>query len=365
MGAAIEHIEHCEWTHDGIALQPVLQALGLKSKHMKALYAAITGHTAGLPLFESIEMLGRESALTWLRQRTRAVRLRMRLAFKIAWRTALALFTIVFVYLAVTFFQVWRTARQATRRARRTRSWCSARRSTTAGRHRARRPARSRARPVPRRCRTDHRRHRRPPGGGPVHRGDGRCDVPARTRRARERDPARDERAFVVAVARGRGPLPQGRDQTRVVLVSDPYHAARIDDIAEEVGLHAVTSPTTTSPIKGAAEWRRFGTETLRVGAGRLFGYRRLEQGREMGKLVPGLGTLIALRGWCNRQHNRFWSCIWGFESSPPSAIAHKPRWCRGLRRQPLKVETTGSNPVRGAHHFFPLPTARSRSCDR
>ena len=25
------------------------------------------------------------------------------------------------------------------------------------------------------------------------------------------------------------------------------------------------------------------------------------------------------LRGWCNRQHNRFWPCHWGFESSPPS----------------------------------------------
>ena len=26
-----------------------------------------------------------------------------------------------------------------------------------------------------------------------------------------------------------------------------------------------------------------------------------------------------ALRGWCNRQHSRFWPCRWGFESSPPS----------------------------------------------
>jgi glutamyl-tRNA synthetase len=34
---------------------------------MKVLYAAITGKPAGLPLFESIEMLGRESALTRLR----------------------------------------------------------------------------------------------------------------------------------------------------------------------------------------------------------------------------------------------------------------------------------------------------------
>jgi uncharacterized SAM-binding protein YcdF (DUF218 family) len=75
----------------------------------------------------------------------------------------------------------------------------------------------------------------------------------------------------------------------KVVLVSDPYHAKRIDAIASEVGLDAVTSPTHTSPIKGAAEWRRFGTETLRVAAGRIFGYRRLDKS---GKLVRGLAML-------------------------------------------------------------------------
>ncbi len=69
VAAAIEHIERCEWTHDGIDLRPVVDALELKRKTaMKALYAAITGRTAGLPLFESIEMLGRESALTRLRR---------------------------------------------------------------------------------------------------------------------------------------------------------------------------------------------------------------------------------------------------------------------------------------------------------
>ena len=43
----------------------------------------------------------------------------------------------------------------------------------------------------------------------------------------------------------------KSRHMTRVVLVSDPYHSARIDAIAHEVGLEAVTSPTRTSPIKG------------------------------------------------------------------------------------------------------------------
>ena len=82
------------------------------------------------------------------------------------------------------------------------------------------------------------------------------------------------------------------RGMTRVVLVSDPYHSARIDAIAGEVGLDAVTSPTLTSPITGFAEWRRFGTESLRVAAGRIFGFGRLDRRREVTELVPGLAML-------------------------------------------------------------------------
>jgi hypothetical protein len=58
---------------------------------------------------------------------------------------------------------------------------------------------------------------------------------------------------------------------------------------------------------------------------------------------------LADLRGWCNRQHNRFWPCHWGFESSPPSPTAPCPArpGCRnpapsssGLGRRPLKAVT-------------------------
>jgi glutamyl-tRNA synthetase len=70
LAAAMTHLEGLdEWTHDSIDLRPVLKELGLKPKtHMKVLYAAIEGRTAGLPLFESIQMLGKESALTRLRR---------------------------------------------------------------------------------------------------------------------------------------------------------------------------------------------------------------------------------------------------------------------------------------------------------
>jgi uncharacterized SAM-binding protein YcdF (DUF218 family) len=84
------------------------------------------------------------------------------------------------------------------------------------------------------------------------------------------------------------------RHLTRVVLVSDPYHSARVEDVAHDVGLKAATSPTRTSPIKGTGEWRRFGTETIRVAAGRIFGYGRLDRHRQVATLLPGLATLCA-----------------------------------------------------------------------
>jgi nondiscriminating glutamyl-tRNA synthetase len=66
---ALAHIETCEWTHDGINMVQLLKDREFKpAKHMKVLYAAIQGRTAGLPLFESIHMLGRDSALHRLRR---------------------------------------------------------------------------------------------------------------------------------------------------------------------------------------------------------------------------------------------------------------------------------------------------------
>jgi uncharacterized SAM-binding protein YcdF (DUF218 family) len=60
---------------------------------------------------------------------------------------------------------------------------------------------------------------------------------------------------------------------TRVVLVSDAYHAARIEGIAEEVGLDASVSPTPAS--RSAAGVGRYTRETLAVAASRIFGFRR------------------------------------------------------------------------------------------
>jgi len=62
--AAAAHIETCEWTVDGVDLRPTLTALDIKArKGMPVLYAAIEGTDRGLPLFESIILVGRERAV--------------------------------------------------------------------------------------------------------------------------------------------------------------------------------------------------------------------------------------------------------------------------------------------------------------
>lgn len=65
------------------------------------------------------------------------------------------------------------------------------------------------------------------------------------------------------------------RDLRRVVLVTDPFHAERVHEMAEELGLDATVSPTRTSPISGASELRHLAKETAAVAIGRVVGFRR------------------------------------------------------------------------------------------
>jgi uncharacterized SAM-binding protein YcdF (DUF218 family) len=63
----------------------------------------------------------------------------------------------------------------------------------------------------------------------------------------------------------------QARQPPDVLLVSDPYHALRISQIAEEVGLTPHVSPAhTPSPLRSMVR------ETAAVAVGRIIGYRRL-----------------------------------------------------------------------------------------
>ncbi len=65
------------------------------------------------------------------------------------------------------------------------------------------------------------------------------------------------------------------RDISDVLLVSDPFHSLRIRAMASELGLQAHSSPTRTSPIKGLSEARYMVRETVAVAVGRITGFRR------------------------------------------------------------------------------------------
>jgi glutamyl-tRNA synthetase len=68
LDVTIAHVESCEWTPEGVELKDAIEALGVKArKVMGAVYAAIEGRAAGLPVYDSILLLGRDSALRRLR----------------------------------------------------------------------------------------------------------------------------------------------------------------------------------------------------------------------------------------------------------------------------------------------------------
>ena len=65
------------------------------------------------------------------------------------------------------------------------------------------------------------------------------------------------------------------RDLTEVVLVTDDYHAYRVEAIAEDIGLDATVSPT-DSRLSGMGQARQLARETAAVSLGRIIGYDRL-----------------------------------------------------------------------------------------
>jgi glutamyl-tRNA synthetase len=68
LDAIIVRVESCEWTVEALALQPVTEALGIKFRKVApAVYAVVEGVHRGLPLFDSMYLLGRERTLGRLR----------------------------------------------------------------------------------------------------------------------------------------------------------------------------------------------------------------------------------------------------------------------------------------------------------
>jgi glutamyl-tRNA synthetase len=74
LAAVADHLETCPWTVDGVDLRPVLEKLDVKPrKGLPAVYAAVEGRHAGLPLFDSIVLLGRDRAVRRVRAAARLV----------------------------------------------------------------------------------------------------------------------------------------------------------------------------------------------------------------------------------------------------------------------------------------------------
>ena len=69
--AVLAHIESCEWTVEVVDFRDALGDLGLSKKEirkaMPAVYAAVEGIHRGLPLFDSMVLLGRDRTLARLR----------------------------------------------------------------------------------------------------------------------------------------------------------------------------------------------------------------------------------------------------------------------------------------------------------
>ena len=62
---------------------------------------------------------------------------------------------------------------------------------------------------------------------------------------------------------------------SRIILVSDGFHALRVRAMAAELGLTAYTSPARNSPIHGVGKVPYLLKETVAVAVGRVLGFRR------------------------------------------------------------------------------------------
>lgn len=74
--AVIEHVENCPWnSSEDLDIRPVFEKLGIKPrKAMHVIYTAVEGRAAGLPLFDSMYLLGRDRTV----RRLHAARERLR-----------------------------------------------------------------------------------------------------------------------------------------------------------------------------------------------------------------------------------------------------------------------------------------------
>jgi uncharacterized SAM-binding protein YcdF (DUF218 family) len=71
-------------------------------------------------------------------------------------------------------------------------------------------------------------------------------------------------------------PMLKGRGDTKILMVTDPFHEDRSMAIASGLGLTPYPTPTQTSPITGWATVPYFLKEAVGVSLGRVVGYQHL-----------------------------------------------------------------------------------------
>ena len=71
-------------------------------------------------------------------------------------------------------------------------------------------------------------------------------------------------------------PMLKARGDTKILMVTDPFHEDRSMAIASSLDLVPYPTPTHTSPIKGFATVPYYAKETLGVAIGRIIGFGRL-----------------------------------------------------------------------------------------
>jgi uncharacterized SAM-binding protein YcdF (DUF218 family) len=213
-------------------------------------------------------------------------------ALRIATRVVAVFVVVATVYLAVTFFQVWRAS--TTDRAQ------PADAIIVLG------AAQYDGVPSPvLRSRLDHAIELREQGIAEVvvvtggnQPGDRETEASASARYLRERG-VPDEHILqevagtnswqsLAAVAR----FLRAEDMVDVVLVSSPYHALRTEEIAQEVGLEGRASPASASPEGFGTQVGYLGREAVAVGIGRILGFGRLVRiDEQVERVRTGSGT--------------------------------------------------------------------------
>ena len=286
------------------ALEAVGTARGLKlAKAQAPVRVATIGRTVGLPLFESLEVLGRERTLapsagsSWTALTGSSTSIPSSLAptpsrpspscrpsrscaaggGRSGWSSG------CWPSSGCWSPSTWRRCTACgrpggpTRPGRWTPSWCSAPPSTTGGRRRSWRPDST----TPSTCTSAARPPRVFVTGGkqPLDRF---TEAQSEARYLEDRGvPA----AAILQEDQGRTSwesLTAVADQLTadglhsVLLVSDPYHAERIKGMASELGLEAYVSSTRTSPVTGFAAFRHMLKEAAGVAAARVVGWDRL-----------------------------------------------------------------------------------------